>query len=159
MSQELEQKKKKMSWDEYFINIAKLVAKRSSCSRRQVGAVVVRENLVVSTGYNGTPKRTTNCDEGGCERCANTTDETAGTKLTECLCVHAEENSIIQAAFNGVNVKDATLYTSLCSCLFCAKSIINAGIIRVFYSANYSMDDSTKNLFKEAGVELVQYKD
>lgn len=148
---------KAMSWEEYFIKISHLVAKRSSCTRRQCGAVVVRDNLILSTGYNGTPRGVKNCNEGGCPRCNGNVP--SGTKLEECLCVHAEENAIIQAAYNGVTVKGSTLYSSFCPCSYCAKSIINAGIKKVFYNMAYALDEISTKLFKEAGIELVRYEE
>ncbi|MBN1386435.1 dCMP deaminase family protein [Candidatus Woesearchaeota archaeon] len=156
-----ENKTKKLvrpTWDEYFIKIAKLVATRSNCLRRQVGAVLVRDKMIISTGYNGTPRGTTNCDEGGCRRCANP-DVPSGSGLGECTCVHAEENAILQAAYNGMPVKGSTLYTSLCPCIYCAKHLINAGVVKVFYSGSYAMDDQSKSILREAGVELFEYKD
>ncbi len=149
------------TWDEYFINIAKLVASRSSCSSRQVGAVIVKDKMIVSTGYNGTPRGIKNCDEGGCKRCEDKKNGkiNSGERLDECVCVHAEENALLQAAYNGVSIKGSTLYTSLCPCKYCAKHIINAGIKKVHYSKNYALDEISKELFREAGVEFQQYKD
>ena len=149
----------KPNWDEYFTKIAQLVASRSSCLSRQVGAVIVKEKMIVSTGYNGTPRGIVNCDEGGCKRCADRQSEkiNSGEKLDECICIHAEENALLQAAYNGISIKDGTLYTSLCPCRFCAKHIINAGIKKVYYSENYELDKVAHELFEEAGVELVKY--
>ncbi|MBN2368738.1 dCMP deaminase family protein [Candidatus Woesearchaeota archaeon] len=149
------------SWDEYFIRIAKLVASRSNCLSRHVGAVIVKDKMIVSTGYNGTPRGIKNCDEGGCKRCSDRKEGKikSGEKLDECVCVHAEENALLQAAYNGVSVKNAVIYTSLCPCRYCTKHIINAGIKRVYYSSEYNLDEISKKLFEEAGVELVQYKD
>lgn len=146
-----------MSWDDYFIKISHLVAKKSSCIRRQCGAVIVRDNLILSTGYNGTPRGIKNCNEGGCPRCNGNVP--SGQKLEECLCVHAEENAIIQAAYNGVEVKGSTIYSSFCPCSYCAKSIINAGIRKVFYNKAYALEEISIKLFKEAGVDLVKYED
>ena len=149
------------TWDEYFIKISKLVASRSNCLSRHVGAVIVKDKMIVSTGYNGTPRGIRNCDEGGCKRCAakKNGDINSGEKLDECVCVHAEENALLQAAYNGVSVKGASLYTSLCPCRFCTKHIINAGIKKVYYSDNYNLDSISKDLLDEAGIELVQYRD
>lgn len=151
----------KPTWDEYFIKIAKLIASRSSCSSRQVGAVIVKDKMIISTGYNGTPRGIKNCDEGGCQRCEDKKNGKihSGEKLDECICVHAEENAILQAAYHGVSVKDSTLYTSLCPCRTCAKHIINSGIKKVFYSENYVLDNIAKKLFEEAGIEFVKYKE
>jgi dCMP deaminase len=149
------------TWDEYFIKIAKLVASRSNCSSRHVGAVIVKEKMIVSTGYNGTPRGIKNCDEGGCKRCEDKKNGIikSGERLDECVCVHAEENAILQAAYHGVHVNGSTLYTSLCPCRFCTKHIINAGIKKVYYSENYSLDEISIALFAEAGVELIKYSE
>ncbi len=151
----------KPGWEEYFIKIAKLIATRSSCSSRQVGAVIVKDKMIISTGYNGTPRGIKNCDEGGCQRCEDKKKGkiSSGERLDECVCVHAEENALLQAAYNGVSVKGGTLYTSLCPCRFCTKHIINAGIKKVYYSDKYTLDEISKKLFDEAGIEFLQYKD
>jgi len=139
-------------WDEYFMNIARVAASRSNCLSRHVGAVIVKDRQIISTGYNGTPKGIKNCNEGGCPRCWAMTP--SGTRLDECLCVHAEENAIVQAACNGISIQGATLYTTFCPCSYCAKSIINAGIKRVVYREAYAMDRTTQGLFAEAGIEV-----
>jgi dCMP deaminase len=117
------------SWDEYFLSIARVVASRSNCVKRKVAAVITRDRRIISTGYNGTPRGTRNCNEGGCPRC-NAFAE-GGTRLDECLCSHGEENAITQAAFHGVSVRGGTLYTTFSPCLTCTKMIINAGIEEV----------------------------
>ena len=138
------------SWDEYFMNIAKVAATRGNCSRRQVAAVIVRDHRVISTGYNGTPRGVRNCFDGGCPRCSS--HAPSGTGLSECLCSHAEENAIVQAACYGIAVKGATLYTTFSPCLQCAKMIINAGISEVIYYQHYTIDDVSLALLREAGV-------
>ena len=100
-------------WDEYFMEIAKVVALRSNCSRRHVAAVIVKDKRIISTGYNGTPRGIKNCNEGGCPRCSG--HAPSGTGLEECICSHGEENAIVQAAYHGICVKDATLYTTFTS--------------------------------------------
>ena len=140
------------SWDEYFMNIAKVAASRSNCSRRQVAAVIVRDHRVISTGYNGTPRGVRNCCDGGCPRCSS--DAPSGTKLGDCLCSHAEENAIVQAACYGIAVKGATIYTTYSPCLQCAKMIINAGLVEVIYFQRYSIDDVSLALLREAGVTV-----
>lgn len=137
-------------WDDYFMDIAHVVATRGNCSRRKVAAVVVKDRRIISTGYNGTPRGVKNCFEGGCARCAS--DVPTGEGLGECICSHAEENAITQAAYHGIAVRDATLYATLNPCLTCAKMIINAGIVEVVFEAEYEFDQQTKRLFKEAGV-------
>jgi len=142
------------SWDEYFLMMAEVAATRGNCLRRRVGAVIVRHRQMLSTGYNGTPKGITNCCDGGCPRCSG--HAASGAALDECLCVHAEENAIVQAAADGVAIRGGTLYCTLSPCSYCAKSIINAGIVEVVYSGDYALSPVTAALFKEAGVALRQ---
>ncbi len=142
------------SWDEYFMSIATVVASRSNCMKRMVGAVVVADRRIISTGYNGTPRGVRNCNEGGCPRCAGV--EASGARLDECLCSHAEENGIVQAAYHGVSVRDATIYTTHCPCLICTKLIINAGIREVVYAADFPKGDISAGLFREAGIKCRQ---
>ena len=137
-------------WDKYFMDIALVAASRSNCSRRHVAAVLVRDRRIISTGYNGTPRGVRNCSDGGCPRCNS--DTPSGHGLGDCLCSHAEENSIVQAAYHGIAVKGSTLYTTFSPCLTCAKMIINAGIVEVVYHKRYSIDDVSTALLKEAGV-------
>jgi len=143
-------------WDEYFMDIAHVVAKRGNCCRRQVAAVIVHDRRIISTGYNGTPRGITNCYEGGCPRCAS--DAPSGTDLGECICAHAEENAIVQAAYHGISVRNGVLYCTLSPCLMCAKMIINAGIKEVVYETEYSFSQQTRDLFAEAGVICRQFK-
>jgi dCMP deaminase len=138
------------SWDTYFLQVAKVVASRSNCVKRHVGAVVARDKRIVSTGYNGTPRGTRNCNEGGCPRCNSFAE--SGTRLDECLCSHAEENAIVQAAYHGVSVRGGTLYTTFFPCRFCTKLIINAGIAEVVFDTAYALDDVARALLAEAGV-------
>lgn len=141
------------NWDEYFMNIANVVATRSNCSRRHVAAVIVRNRHILSTGYNGTPHGVTNCFDGGCKRCAHTTASKSGTHLEECLCVHAEQNAICQAALHGHAIDGATIYVTISPCLTCAKLIINSGIKEVVYAGEYAFLDTVKDIFKQAGVK------
>ena len=142
--------RKRPGWDQYFMDIAHVAASRSNCSRRQVAAVLVRDCRIISTGYNGTPRGVRNCSVGGCPRCNS--DAPSGTNLPQCHCSHAEENAIVQAAYHGIAVKGATLYTTYSPCLLCAKMIINAGICEVVYHTRYSIDDVSLALLHEAGV-------
>ena len=144
------------SWDEYFMNIAKVVASRSNCMKRKVAAIIVRDKRVISTGYNGTPRGTRNCNEGGCPRCNNLA--TSGTALDECLCSHGEENAIVQASYHGVSLKDAIIYTTFAPCLQCTKMIINSGIHEVIYNMDYPLNESSFRLFQEAGVFIRKLK-
>lgn len=140
-------------WDSYFMSIAKEVSRRANCTRRQIGAVLVRDRQIISTGYNGTPKGIKNCSEGYCERCSSNVP--SGKDLDKCSCCHAEENTIVQAALHGMQTKDAVLYTTFTACTQCAKMIINAGIKKVVAKEDYP-DDLGTQMLKEAGVELVK---
>ena len=143
-------------WDTYFMDIASVVATRGNCSRRTVAAILVKDRRVVSTGYNGTPRGVRNCFEGGCARCAG--DAPSGSDLGQCICSHAEENAITQAAFHGIAVQGATLYCTLSPCLLCARMIINAGIREVVYGDEYEFSDQTRAIFKEAGVSCRRFE-
>lgn len=149
---ELSQKKTRPDWDEYFLGIAKVVALRSNCVKRKVAAVIVKDKRIIATGYNGTPRGVKNCSDGGCPRCNSF--EPSGKALGECLCSHAEENSIVQSAYHGVNIKGATIYTTFSPCLMCTKMIINAGLSKVVYNVEYPMSDVSLSLLKEAEVEI-----
>jgi len=142
------------SWDQYFMDIARQVAARSNCMKRQVAAVIVAEKRIISTGYNGTPRGVRNCNEGGCPRCNGFSE--SGKNLEECLCSHGEENAIVQASYHGIAIRDATLYTTYSPCLMCSKMIINAGIRRVVYNEAYPLNDTATRMLKEAGVDLVK---
>ena len=138
------------------MEIAHVVAKRSNCSRRKVGAVIMNRNHILSAGYNGTPRGVKNCFEGGCPRCAGKTP--SGKGLDECLCTHAEQNAICQAALHGVAIDGATLYVTISPCLICAKLIINAGIREVVYDGDYTAFlDTVKKMFKSAGVKYRRF--
>ena len=143
-------------WDEYFMKLAKVAALRSNCIKRKVAAIIVRDRRVISTGYNGTPRGTRNCFEGGCARCNSLAD--SGTQLDECLCSHGEENAITQAAYHGVSVNGATLYTTFSPCLTCTKMIINAGIEEVVYNLEYPLPETSFRLLAEAQVLCRQHK-
>jgi dCMP deaminase len=144
------------SWDEYFMNIAKVVASRSNCMKRKVAAIIVKDKRVISTGYNGTPRGTRNCNEGGCPRCNSLA--ASGTNLEECLCSHGEENAIVQASYHGVSLKDAIIYSTFAPCLQCAKMIINSGIREVIYNVDYPLNGTAFRLFGEAGVFIRKLK-
>ncbi|HZT74128.1 MAG TPA: deaminase [Terriglobales bacterium] len=139
-------------WDEYFLRIARIVALRSNCIKRQVAAVIVKDRRIISTGYNGTPRGVANCNQGGCPRCNALAD--SGTRLDECVCSHGEENAIVQAAYHGIAIKGATLYSTFSPCLQCTKMIINAGIREVVYNADYPLGAASLRILQEAGVEL-----
>jgi dCMP deaminase len=143
-------------WDEYFIKIAQVASMRSNCIKRKVGAVIVRDKRIVSTGYNGTPRKTKNCNQGGCPRCNSLAS--SGTRLEECLCSHAEENAITQAAYHGTSVRDGSLYTTFAPCLMCSKMIINSGIIDVIFNVDYPLNETSFHLFEQAGVKIRQHR-
>jgi dCMP deaminase len=132
------------------MSIARVVARRGNCRRRQVAAVIVKDRRVIATGYNGTPRGVRNCFEGGCRRCAS--DAPSGANLDECICAHAEENAITQSAYHGIGVRDSVLYCTLSPCLQCARMIVNAGIREVVYEDVYEFSRQTRALLREAGV-------
>jgi len=142
------------SWDEYFISIARVVASRSNCVKRKVAAVVTLDRRIISTGYNGTPRGTKNCNEGGCPRCNDLAP--GGTQLGDCVCSHGEENAITQAAYHGVSLRGATLYTTFSPCLQCTKMILNCGIVEVVYNHDYPLGSSSLDLLTEAGIKVRQ---
>jgi dCMP deaminase len=137
-------------WDAYFMDIAVVVASRGNCRRRQVAAIIVKDHRIISTGYNGTPRGVKNCCEGGCPRCAG--DAPSGAGLSECICCHAEENAITQAAYHGIALQGSSIYSTLSPCLICAKMIINAGIREVVFENEYEFGEQTRALLHEAGV-------
>jgi dCMP deaminase len=139
-------------WDDYFMSIAQVVASRSNCVKRKVAAIIVRDRRIISTGYNGTPRGTRNCNEGGCPRCSSLAP--SGTALDECLCSHGEENAITQSAYHGTPLKGSTLYSTFSPCLLCTKMIINAGIVEVVYNHEYPLSGTALALLKEAGVKV-----
>ena len=126
---------KRISEDNYFFEIAKAVSKRSTCLRRQVGAVLVKDNQILSTGYNGAPKGQDHCDKRGCFREKHNVP--SGERHELCRGVHAEQNAIIQAALHGVSIKDAILYCTHKPCDICKKMLHNAGIYSFIYSTDY----------------------
>ncbi|QBG47188.1 dCMP deaminase family protein [Verrucomicrobia bacterium S94] len=151
-----QEEQKRPDWDEYFMDIAHVVSKRGNCCRRKVAAVIVRDRRIISTGYNGTPRGIPNCFEGGCPRCNS--DAPSGSDLGDCICAHAEENAIVQAAYHGISVRDGSLYCTLSPCLLCTKMIINAGIKEVIYEEEYHFSPQSRELFATAGVICRQFK-
>jgi dCMP deaminase len=142
--------------DQYFMDMAHLVSTRSTCIRRQVGAVVVKDKRVLATGYNGSPKGTAHCEDLGCIR--DQMHIPSGTRHELCRGVHAEQNAVAQAAYFGTSIKDATIYTTTFPCSMCAKILINAGIAEVVYCDSY-VDDLSKRLFAETNIILRKYPD
>lgn len=137
------------SWDEYFLEIAKIVAKRSTCLRRSVGAILVKDKRILATGYNGAPSNIRHCLEVGCIR--ESKKIPSGERHELCRGIHAEQNLIIQAAYHGVSISNSTLYCTNFPCSICAKMIINAGIERIVYLEGYP-DNLSEELIKEAGI-------
>ena len=138
------------------MDIARVVSTRGNCIRRQVAALIVKDRRIISTGYNGTPRGVRNCYDGSCPRCAGKAP--SGADLGDCICSHAEENAITQAAYHGIAVNGASLYCTLSPCLLCAKMIINAGICEVVYEDVYEFNRQTRALLKEAGVKCRRFK-
>lgn len=141
------------SWDEYFLEIIELIKKRSTCIRRQVGAIIVKDKRILATGYNGAPTGCRHCLDIGCLR--DELNIPSGERHELCRAVHAEQNAIAQAAQHGTSVAGATLYVTHQPCSMCAKMIINAGIIRIIYKGDYP-DGLSLELLDEAGIELVK---
>lgn len=146
------EKKVRPSWDDYFLQLADLVASRSTCLRRQVGAVLVRDERIIATGYNGAPRGIQHCLEAGCLR--EKMGIPSGERYELCRGVHAEQNAIINAAYYGVSTKGAILYCTNQPCLICARMIINAGIIKVVHRGNFD-DDFALQFMEEAGIEMI----
>lgn len=138
-------------WDTYFLDIVELVSKRSTCLRRAVGAGLVRDKRILSTGYNGAPSKIRHCFDIGCLR--DQLRVPSGERHELCRGLHAEQNAVIQAALHGVNTKDSTLYCTNHPCVICAKMIINAGIVRIVIRDGYS-DKLAADMLKEAGIRV-----
>ncbi|MBN2189606.1 MAG: cytidine/deoxycytidylate deaminase family protein [Candidatus Aureabacteria bacterium] len=139
------------SWDEYFMEIARLVAQRSTCLRRKVGAIIVKDKHVLATGYNGVPSGLKHCLEIGCIRIKNKIP--SGQRHELCRGLHAEMNVLIQSAKFGVSIENSTIYSTTHPCILCAKMIINAGIKKVVIREGYPDEDAVE-MFKEAGVKI-----
>lgn len=139
------------SWTAYFMGITDLVATRSTCIRRKVGAILVKDKRILCSGYNGAPSKITHCIETGCLR--EKMKIPSGEKHELCRGVHAEQNAIIQAACHGISVSGATLYCTDQPCSICAKMIINAGIISVYFRKQYN-DPMSSEMLTQAGVTL-----
>ena len=142
------------SWNEYFMDITRLVARRSTCMRRQVGAVMVKEKNILATGYNGTPSGIKHCDVTGCLR--EQLQVPSGERHELCRGLHAEQNAIIQAARHGVNISGSTLYCTNSPCIICTKMLINAGIRNVVYLEGYA-DNLSVEMLDEAGIETLSF--
>jgi len=144
------------SWENYFMDIAVLVATRSTCMRRSVGAVIVKDKRILSTGYNGAPSGLSHCLEIGCMR--ENLNIASGQRHELCRGIHAEQNAVIQAAYHGVSVKGSALYCTNLPCSICTKMIINAGICRIFYKEGYA-DDLSLAMLDEAKIDVIEVKE
>ena len=141
------------SWDEYFMEMAELTSKRSTCMRRQVGAVIVQDKHIIATGYNGAPRGIKHCEErGGCLR--QKLNVPSGERHELCMALHAEQNAIIQAATLGQSIEGGVIYVTHQPCVICAKMIINAGIKRIVVREGYP-DQLSIDILSEAGLRIV----
>lgn len=141
------------SWDEYFMQMAELTAQRSTCLRRKVGAVIVKDKHIIATGYNGAPRGLRHCgDLGGCLR--QKLGVPSGQRHELCRALHAEQNAIIQAATLGQSIENASIYITHQPCVICAKMIINAGINRIVVKEGYP-DELSKEILEEAGLKII----
>lgn len=162
MTTAAERRNARPGWDRYYLNIAREAATRSNCIRRQVGAVIVKQKSIISTGYNGTPIGVRNCFDGGCSRCNS--DAPPGEGYDTCICVHAEQNAIVMAARHGNAVEGGTLYTTLRPCFSCLKEAIQAGILEIVFEdgeayPSAALEEAYQRLVSEAGIPLRQYAD
>ena len=146
---------KRPSWNEYFMKMAYLASERSTCLRRKVGAVLVRDKRAIATGYNGAPAGIPHCSEVGCLRAE--LNVPSGQRHELCRGLHAEQNAIIQAALFGVSTKDSVLYCTTQPCIICTKMLINAGIRKVYVTERYP-DPLAEKFLEEAGIPLILYK-
>jgi len=148
-------KRNRPSWDEYFMSIAELAATRSTCLRRQVGSVIVKDKKILATGYNGAPSGLKHCLDIGCLR--EKLGIPSGERHELCRATHAEQNAIVQAALFGVSIKDGVLYSTTQPCILCTKLIINAGIKKIVIKDSYP-DKMSKEMLKEAKVQVRIFK-
>ena len=145
---------KRPDWHTYFMEMAYLISKRSTCLRRKVGALMVRNNQIISTGYNGAPKMVPHCSETGCLR--EKMNVKSGEKHELCRGVHAEQNAIIQAAVNGVSIKNSELYCTHQPCSICAKMLVNAEIKTIYVAETYD-DALAREIFEQADVTVFHF--
>ncbi len=145
--------KKRPSWETYFMDIAIQVATRSTCIRRSVGALIVKDRRILATGYNGAPSGLSHCLDTGCIR--ESLNVSSGERHELCRGIHAEQNAIIQAAYHGFSIKDSILYCTNLPCSICTKMIINAGVVQIYYREGYA-DDLSMKMLDEARIRVVQ---
>lgn len=143
------------SWDEYFSQLARMVARRSTCLRRNVGALLVKGERIIATGYNGAPQGVSHCLDVGCLR--QERDIPSGQRYELCRGVHAEQNAIINAARYGVSTMDSVLYCTNQPCMLCARMLVNAGVVRVVHQGDFD-DELALDILREAGVEVFEIK-
>lgn len=142
------------SWDQYFMDITRLVATRSTCVRRQVGAILVKDRNILATGYNGVPSGIGHCDATGCLR--ERLRIPSGERHELCRGLHAEQNAIVLAARHGINIDGTTLYATTMPCIICTKMIINAGIRAIVYGEGYA-DELAREMITESGISTVHF--
>lgn len=144
------------TWDEYFMNIAELIKERSTCLRRCVGAVIVKENRILTTGYNGVPPGMSHCEEIGCLR--EKLNVPSGQRHELCRALHAEQNAVIQAAKNGIPIDGSTIYVTAQPCIICAKILMASGIRRIVFKGEYP-DSLSREMLEESGIIVELYKE
>ncbi|MBU0497381.1 MAG: dCMP deaminase family protein [Candidatus Thermoplasmatota archaeon] len=143
------------SYDAYFMEMAHVVAKRSTCQRRKVGAILVKNKHILSTGYNGAPKGMRHCDDVGCLR--SNQGIPSGERHELCRGLHAEQNAIIQAAVFGISIEGSTIYCTDTPCVVCVKMLINAGVKEIIYAGEYP-DQLAKEMIEESGIKIKKLK-
>jgi dCMP deaminase len=143
------------SWNQYFTSITRMVATRSTCLRRHVGAILVKEKRILATGYNGAPAGLKHCIDVGCLR--EEASIPSGTRHELCRALHAEQNAIVQAAYHGISIAGSTLYCTNKPCVICSKMLINAGIEGIFFDKDYD-DDLADAMLDEAGIEIMRFE-
>jgi dCMP deaminase len=151
------------SWDEYFVSISLLTKNRSNCIKRKVGCLLVKDNRILSLGYNGTPTNTKNCYEGGCKRCMDQyskkdEENSSGKALDSCMCLHAEENALLFV--NKNDLIDSTMYVTLIPCISCVKKILQCKIKRIVYIENYSheIDILSKKILQKNNIIIDKWE-
>ena len=145
---------KRPAWDEYFVEMLGTIKKRSTCLRRQVAAIIVKDKRIIATGYNGAPRGVAHCEQTGCLRTERNIP--SGERHEICRGTHAEQNAIIQAAVHGVSIAGSEIYITDSPCILCSKMLINAGVKKIIFCSEYP-DALSLQLLEEAGVETVRY--
>jgi dCMP deaminase len=148
------EKMKRPNWEEYFMDIARLVSTRSTCTRRHVGAVLVKDKRILATGYNGAPTGLAHCEDIGCLR--EQQNIPSGQRHELCRGLHAEQNAIIQSAFHGISIQKSTLYCTTLPCSICFKMLLNAGIQKIVYNEGYA-DELTTSFLQESAITILKF--